>query len=286
MMTEATAYALAAMVCYGLGDVIFKRAARAGVKAHHFLAVQAWLFCPVVVLYALLTHKLAIEATAGWGALAGLLLFVGFYNFVRSLATGAVSVMAPIFRLNFVVTVLLAVVALGEALTAAKLAGLTLALAAVWLLLGGGSKQNATSGRALAQVLVATGAAGAANFFHKVGLAGGSTPETMLAAQAVVFMSCATLFTFHVDGALEPPAATLAHSAPAAFVLIAAFMFFLHGLARGEASVLVPIAQMGFVPAAAAGIVLFREPPTARIAAGLLAAVAALATLAIAAPAS
>ncbi len=43
---------------------------------------------------------------------------------------------------------------------------------------------------------------------------------------------------------------------------------------------LVPIAQMGFVVTAALGILVLREPLTARKAAGLAAALAALAVLA------
>jgi uncharacterized membrane protein len=50
--------------------------------------------------------------------------------------------------------------------------------------------------------------------------------------------------------------------------------------ARGQASVLVPIAQMGFIVAALLGIVVLRERITPRKAVGLLAALAALAVLA------
>ena len=40
--------------------------------------------------------------------LAGLVIFVGFYYFLRALATASVSIVAPIFRLNFIVTAALA----------------------------------------------------------------------------------------------------------------------------------------------------------------------------------
>jgi uncharacterized membrane protein len=53
------------------------------------------------------------------------------------------------------------------------------------------------------------------------------------------------------------------------------------GLERGEASVVVPIAQMGFVVTALLGFVLLREPLTARKGAGLVMASLALASLAL-----
>ena len=59
-----------------------------------------------------------------------------------------------------------------------------------------------------------------------------------------------------------------------------AFIFLAKGLERGEASVVVLVAQMGFVVTAFLGFLLLREPFTLRKGAGLAAALAALASLA------
>ena len=279
-MTGGTAYAFAALVCYGLGDFIYKRATTAGVKPHHFLMGQAWCFCPVVFLYAWATGTLVVGPPAAWGALAGLLIFVAFYNFLRSLAAGSVSINAPIFRLNFVITAVLAIAILGEPVRPAMPVALVLALAATWLLLGGTERHAMIDRGSLAAVLVATVALGAANFFHTLGLRHGSSPETLLAAQAAVFVTLSTVFVRVVDGRIAPPAAMWRHAATAAVVLVFAFLFMLHAIALGPASVLVPIAQMGFVVSAALGILVLREPLTARKAAGLAAALATLAVMA------
>jgi drug/metabolite transporter (DMT)-like permease len=282
-MTGGTGYAFAALVCYGLGDFIYKRATAAGVKPHHFLMGQAWCFCPAILLYAWATGTLVMHMSVLWSGLAGLFIFVAFYNFLRSLAAGSVSIVAPIFRLNFVVTAILAIVVLHEPLTPAMPVALLLALAAVWLLLGGSEpgKRPEIDRGSLVAVLIATLALGAANFFHTMGLRHGLTPETALSSQAVVFVTLSTAFVRLVDGKFMPPAATWTHSAAAAVVLIGAFLFMLHGLTQGPASVLVPIAQMGFVVTAALGIVALGEPVTARKAIGLAAALATLALLAI-----
>jgi drug/metabolite transporter (DMT)-like permease len=282
-MTGGTGYAFAALVCYGLGDFIYKRATAAGVKPHHFLMGQAWCFTPAIVLYALATGTLVVAPSALWNGLAGLFMFIGLYNFLRSLATGSVSLVAPIFRLNFVVTALLAILALHEPATPALAVALLLALAAAWLLLGGGEggKRVSMDRRSLIAVLIATLSLGAANFFHAVGLRHGSTPETALTAQAAVFVTLATGSVRLIDGAIAPPRAMWPHTAAAAAVLFGAFLLMLYGLAIGPASVLVPITQMGFVVTAALGVVALGEAMTARKAAGLAAAVAALAVLAL-----
>ena len=278
-MTAGTDYALAAMVCYGLGDFIFKRSAANGVKPLHFLTAQAWVFCPLSFLYTAATGTIVLGIGALWGGLAELFILIGFKAFLRSLATGPVSINAPIFRLSFLITAALAVVVLGEPVTAAKLAGLALALVAIWLLLGG-SAHGTLSRQSLVQVAIATVALGFGNFCHKMGLHFGATPETGVAAQAAVFCSLTTLITLVGDRGYRLPRATWTHSVPAALVLLCAFLLLLHALAVGPASVMVPIAQMGFIITAGLGIVLLGEPLTPRKLVGLAASIAALAVLA------
>ncbi len=226
---------------------------------------------------------MAFEASALWGAAAGLFAFTGFYNFARSLKDGSVSINAPIFRLSFTITAALAVLFLGESLGLVKIAGLTLALAAVWLLLAapaGDAPAQRSSRSSLVLVLIATAAMGIANLLYKIGLTAGATPATPLVTQAMVFVSLATGFLAAIERGPLPAAATWRHAPAAAFLQLAAFIMLFESLARGEASVLVPIAQMGFVVTALLGFARLREPVTPRKIAGLLFALAALASLA------
>jgi uncharacterized membrane protein len=283
-MNQTIVYAIVAMVCYGVSDFIYKQAATVGIRADHFLMAQGWLFCPLVIVYALATQTLVLNAAALWGSLAGAFVFIGFFFFIRSLAAGSVSTNASIFRLNFIITVLLVVVWLGEPLTLSKIAGLVLALLATWLLVGVGASVERTPAdarrRSLLLVAIATLAFGTSNFFHTVGLRHGAPPETLAVAQAALFMPLATVVVYVADRKLRPPPVTFKYSAPAAIVLLGATISLLRSVAGGQASVLVPIAQMGFVVAALLGIFVLREPVTVRKMIGLVTALAALAALA------
>jgi drug/metabolite transporter (DMT)-like permease len=246
--------------------------------------VQSWVFAPSVVLYAVWTGSLHFVAGSLWGALAGLFVLVGFYNFAHSLRTGSISINAPVFRLSFVLTAALAVLLLGEPLTPYKVAGLALALAAVWLLLGAPAPDDAAGRResrsSLARVLVATVSVGAGNFIYTLGLRAGASPGSLIVAQAAVVVTLASVFAGIVDRRIRPSGAALRYAPRAAVVLALAFAFMVEGMARAEASVVVPIAQMGFVVTALLGFLFLREPFTARKGAGLAAALAALASLA------
>jgi len=278
-MTPALAFAIGALVANGVFDVVYKRAAQAGVAAHTLVMTQGWCFTVFVVSYGLATGTLDWSRGGWWGAVAGVFLFTGLYNFARSLQTGAVSVNAPVFRMNFLVTAALAVLLLGESLSAAHVGGLLLAPIAAWLLLGGGG-HGAVSTASLVRVLAATLAMGLANLVYKVGTAAGATPAGLLSAQAAVFVTLATVQVRFATGRARPGWTAMGYGAAAALMLVLGLMLLLAALAHGPASRLVPIAQMGFAVSAAVGILLLGERATRRRIAGLAVALAALGGLA------
>lgn len=278
-MSAGVELALAAMVCIGLADFVYKQAATRGVKPMHFLMVQGLFFTPAIVIYAWATKVLVFAPAFAWGMAAGFCIYIALYNFAVSLASGAVSIVAPIFRLNFVLTAAFAMAFLDEPLTGNKLLGLALALAAVWLLLGGASAPNEKR-TAIARVLLASVALAACNLCYKFGVAAGVPPVTMLVGQASVFMPLTLIGVWLTERTLTVPAKAWRHPPFAALFLFLGFPLLLQSLRHGEASVVIPIGQMGFIVTALAGMLLLREPFTLRKLTGLAAAAGALALLA------
>lgn len=273
--------ALGAMLLFGLGDLVYKRGAAAGAPAHQFLMVQSWLFGPSVLAYAYFTGTLRFAPASAWGALAGCFILIGFYNFAASLRTGSISINAPVFRLSFVLTAALAIALLGESLTGFKVAGIGLALGAAWLLLGGPAGEGRHESReSLVRVLVATLTVGLGNFVYTLGLRGGATPGSLIVVQAAVVITLATGFVAFKDRRIAPAAPVVRFAPLAAVVLAAAFACMVEAMARGEASIAVPIAQMGFVVTALIGFLSLRERFTPRKGMGIAAALAALGCLA------
>jgi len=275
-------FALCAMLLYGVADLVYKRGAAAGAAPHQFLMVQTWVFFPTVTAYSLLTGSLHFVAGSLWGTFAGGFMLLGAYLFVRSLRTGSISINAPVFRLSFVVTAALAVMILGEPLTAPKVSGIALALAAAWLLLGGSfpAEGRAETRSALLQVFVATVAVGIGNFVYSLGLRAGATPSSLIVAQASLVCPLATLLAAVRDRGIRPSRAALQNAPLAGATLALASIFMVEAVARSESSIAVPIAQMGFVVTALLGFAFLREAFTWRKAGGIAAAVAALAFLA------
>lgn len=282
-MNQPVVFAIVSMACYGLTDFIYKLAAGAAIRADRLLMVQSWFWWLLVTPYALATHTLVLAPAAMWGLLAGAFSFGGVFLFIRSLTAGSISTNAPIFRLNFIVTAFLVIALLGEPLTPGKIIGLALALIATWLLMGtdaGGDPVSIhTRRRSVVQVAGATLAFGASNYFHTIGLRHGAVPETLAVAAGTSFGPLATLVVYLAQGKLRSSPVTIKYAAVSAVVMVGATVFLLRGVALGQASVLVPITQMGFVISALLGVLLLGERITARKAVGLVSALAALAVL-------
>jgi uncharacterized membrane protein len=282
-ITPGLEYAFCALVLFGSGDVIYKRGIAAGTPPHQYMAVQSWFFLSTVLVYGVITRTLTFVPGMLWGCLTGLFMWAGFYNFALSLRTGSISVNAPIFRLSFVITAVLAILVLGEPLTIGKAAGAALAFIAIWLLMGGspGAVTDRRASRSsLTRVLIATVAVGLGNLIYKYGFRAGATPATMVAAQAVVVVSTSTLFSVVTDRGMRLATGSFRYAPITGVMFGTGFAFLVESLARGEASRMVPIAQMGLAVTAVVGFLFLRETFTARKGVGLAASVAALACFA------
>jgi uncharacterized membrane protein len=286
-MSSGVAYALLTLVCFALNDLLFKQAAREGAASHQVMMVLTLTMLPFFVAYALITRAVEPAPAALWGSLGGLFAFFGFYNFSRSLRSGAVSILSPIFRLQFVVTAVLALAFLDEHLSAAKVSGLALAIASVWLLLGSAAGAKLEVPRdAVGRALLATVAVGIAFFLFKLALRQGATPASVLLCQVTALASAATALSVYLDRGFRAAPAALRYGIPFGISQAIGFGALIEGLALGEASILVPIAQLSFVLTAIVGLAFLKEAVTARKVTGLAAAVSAVALLAFAARAA
>ena len=134
------AWAFIAMLAYSLVAPFVRRAIDGGLPGFMTLAITSTILGVSAILLMLATgdfhpRQLASPeaADAYW---AGLFLTVGIAAYYHALSLGPVSVVVPIFGLFLVVSALLGVFMLGEAVTARKVAGIVLAAVAAYLVAG------------------------------------------------------------------------------------------------------------------------------------------------------
>jgi len=111
----------------------------------------------------------------------------------------------------------------------------------------------------------------------------GATPASVLLCQVVALSSASTALSVYLDRGFTASPAVLRYGIPFGVSQAIGFGALIEGLAIGEASILVPIAQLSFVITAIVGLTFLKEAVTARKLVGLAAAVGAVILLALAA---
>ncbi|MEM1952831.1 MAG: EamA family transporter [Candidatus Caldarchaeum sp.] len=130
-------FAVVAFVCFGLTDFLRKKGAAAGANPVGYLIVETLILLALVPLAGLVLYGRVpdiFHGTAPYALLSGLTIMVALVAMMSGLSVGEGSVVIPVSRLGLALATLLSLVLLNESLTWSKIAGIGLAVFAVYLL--------------------------------------------------------------------------------------------------------------------------------------------------------
>ena len=284
--------AVIALLIGAIADLLYRIAQQRGIEAPNFIFWQSTVFTAIIWSVAIVSWvAFGDDGPVGpirgvawlYGLPAGVLGYLGLTLFVASLRTGDASVNAPIFRLNFVVTALGAIVILGESADPLKFGGIVLAILAVLVLLNVTQITTIRSDiRSILYALAASGFFGIAGLVAKAGLDTGEIGAVpIVLTQTVGFQQAAiiTLLRSRNFGITR----TVVNFAPGIAVLQVTWAVLLfESLRIGDASISYPIVQMSFVITAILAVVFLREEMNWSKGGGLALAIIAVAVLGLA----
>lgn len=130
--------ALIAMGVYGVAAIFLRLSLRTYPPESAIVLVNVFLVALGLVWA--LTRGVNVIANVGWNVptlyivVAGLLVSVAIIAFYMALSRGPVSVVVPIFAMNFAVAAALGFLVLREPITAARMAGVALGAVSLYLL--------------------------------------------------------------------------------------------------------------------------------------------------------
>jgi transporter family protein len=293
------ALAIGAMLCLGLSDFLNKRAMSSGVKRTQFLLVQSFFFTITTLALLPLVGGLEWSPELLYAIACGVITFFSYLFVLKALETGEASTVVPIYRMSFGVTVVLAIVIIGEDITPRKVLGFALIIVALLVLtaikerraekqthhshegmpVGIDSPLKASVALAAMFATIAMVTIGTKGLLYKVGVSEGAPPATFALVQSLTFLPIAIVYTYYADRTLSIDRLTWSH-APFNGVLTAlASILLLMALVGGDASTAVPISQLSFVVAAVLALMVFKELLSLRKIVGILAAIAAVVVL-------
>lgn len=253
-MSPGVGFALASLVFAGVNDFIFKKQSDDGSGRGAYMAVVGAVWFAVFALAALSSGTPASEpsatpgSTVAWGLAAGLLSASANYLLIGSLRTVGAAVGATIYRMNMVAAAAVGVAFLGEPLGAAKLSGFAFAAAALMLFAGGPSPSSGRGvelglGLAFAASLLRAGM----GISYKLAAEAGVHGDWFLAIQGLVWLVAGAAGSLLRGRGPGLGAALVRRGAISGLLVCGIVYFFRRALELGEASVVIPIAQMSFV---------------------------------------
>ncbi len=230
--------ACAALV-WGVTDILVVQWARRVGVLRTLLTVQASGVLLLALLAAVLGEELSLSG-GQWAAIAGLgaLSFGAYIGFYRALELGPIAIVSPIASSNGAMIVVLAVIVLGESLTAGQAVGITLVLTFIVLASVEPAAERLSGGSGIRLALAATVVFGLYVFFLTT-LAdelGWLLPILLTRAVAVTLVGA--LFAARPDGEKRPLRKLgLAACAGAGALDALGYLLFTRGAEIGEVAI-------------------------------------------------
>jgi drug/metabolite transporter (DMT)-like permease len=249
----AIGFALLSLLFSGAIDVIFKRYSRKERSRGMFLLGMGLVWG--LLQYATLEFRdqpLSFDAyTLGFGVAAGLMVTLSNLLFIESFTHLDVSLGSTIYRLNTIGVVILSFLFLGEDLGSLKLMGIAFGVVAALLLYHhrhDGTDPTATNLFFWLVVLASLMRAGF-GVTTKGGLALGANGSTMMLIAAACWIVGGFGYALLREHRVRVTAKKIGYAVVAGLVVFLVVNTLLAALERGEASIVVPIANLGFVVA-------------------------------------
>ncbi len=258
--------AVFSMLAQGTSDFVYKRAQDRGIVLETYLMVESAPFAAAALLMGTFLDGFFLNwTTVIIGLIAGVFSFWAIFCFVTSLKTGEVGVNTLIFRLNFVFVAIFATLWLEERWTVSVGAGLVfaiLAIGSVTLLERGGGERIAGGRRPIGLALLGMVLFAVLNVVLKIGIRDGANVGWLIAFAAFSWSCCAVVLTA-ARKKFVMPRDNWIFLPITGFLKAIAFCTLLYAFRRGgNASVVVPIAQLSFLVTIGWAAAILREPLT------------------------
>jgi drug/metabolite transporter (DMT)-like permease len=281
--SAAVGFALVSFLFAGLNDVAFKRYVVGG-RSRGMLVLGIGVVWTALQLAFLAARGISLRLDADtlrFGLAAGALLVASNLLLLESLAHVDLSLGSTIYRLNTLGVVLLSYLLLGERIGTWKGAGIALGVAAVLLLSQRPARHARTPGDALfvAAVIAAAALRAAYGVTTRKAMLEQVAPEPMLLLVSASWIVGGAAYALARERRLRltrDKALYAVVSGTLVFVIVTSLML---AVEHGEASVVIPIANMSFVIALSVSLLSGMEKLTPRKALAVCAAIAAIALL-------
>ena len=285
-MQPAIAFALLSLLFAGVNDVVFKRYSRKERSRgmYVFGIGVVWTVLQVATINVQGTSLAFDQTTLLFGLAAGVFLTISNILLIESLTHIDVSLGSTIYRLNSIGVVILSVFFLSEPLGLLKSLGIVAGIIGVLLL---NQRQNGAHHRSvyfafLAVAIAASLARAAYGVTAKAGILHDANPDTMLLLISSTWIVGGACYAILREKRFVFTRAKVVYSLLSGILVFLIVNFLMLAIELGEASIVIPVANMSFVAALLLSAALKMESLTARKLSAVLCAAASIVLLSFA----
>lgn len=275
-------YALLSLLGAGVNDVVFKRYSRRERSRGMYICGIGVVWGALQLAAAQLRGTaLAGDATTlGFGLLAGLLLTGSNILLLESLAHIDVSLGSTIYRLNTVGVVILSFLLLGEPLGLVRGLGILCGIAGVLLLYQRDTGYRTAGALFFAAAVSASLLRAGYGVTTRAGILQLADPQAMLMIAAASWIVGGAAYAALRERRFRMTKKKALYSGVSGLLVFLIANFLMLAVKHGQASIVIPIANLSFVVAVALSVALKMEALTLRKSAALLCAAGSILLLA------
>ena len=263
MIDLAILFAILSLMLGGLNEVVFKRySARERSRGMMISGIGLVWIILLAIDIGLRGDAIDFEpAGLAYGLVAGLLVAVANILLLESLKHMEVSLGSTIYRLNTIAVVILSILFLGEVMSTLKLIGIAFGVIAVLLLYRHQTSHGHQRELKLGLGLVLTGALCRAIYgvVTKAGLSAGSDMDLLLLTSALCWVVSGLFYARFIERRYAITRQKIVYSVLSGCLVYGIVRTLLAALALGEASVVITIANLSFLMALLAALMLKME---------------------------
>jgi len=275
------------MFSAGLNDLLFKQYVSKDRPKGIYIALIGLVWSCFYLILGTLTKGIHFDnTTLLYGLVSGGVLLAANTLLLEGFRGVDASVGSTIYRLNFMVVIFLAPIFLAEQLTLSKVGGLMFAVASVFLMAWSQDSKPVTRSQTVswfvALVIMASIFRGLMGFFYKVGTMHGVDINSFLLINAFFWLIGGPIYSSITEKNLAINKSVILYGIASGFLVVGIASFLLLSVKYGEAIVAVPIAQLSFVVTTIISIACLKEQLTLYKAVGIICALGAIISLALA----
>jgi drug/metabolite transporter (DMT)-like permease len=250
-MTRGVYFALLSMFFAGINDIVFKKySAKDRSRGMYVLGIGVTWAILQILFMSLENLRFNIENnTIIYGFIAGALLTASNIFLIESLTHIDISLGSTVYRLNTVGVVILSFLVLGESIAAIKILGIMLGVFAVLLMYEDGKTLNPFGKTTTFFWLVVLASLFRALYgiVSKAGLTAKAEPQSILLLVALCWVVGGAFYAKFIEKRFLVTKKKIVYSLLSGFMVFCIVNFLMLALGNGQASVVIPIANISFI---------------------------------------